>query len=173
MMAAGLGSFAVWFQWGQTRRCLDFFGPEIARRIQSAPRVELWSLAAGAAVPSVSDRLDVSTAAGVVHLRRGLLEDVNYRWPSADRPAAENPGGRPAPDAWDVALAFFDSDPDAGGASAGQAPDTVLAVDLGDPGSLTVVGRPGRVTLGRMGPGLRKWVEATRQAAGNARKSGF
>jgi hypothetical protein len=165
-LAAGLGAFAVWFQWGQTRRSLAFFGAAAARQIQTAPRVELWSLAVRDGVLLASERHDVSAAPGLVHLRRGLVEDVNYRWAAGgrDRPGADeadakaserSPAAQPLPaDAWDVALAF------SGGAD-GQ-PATILAFELDDDGALTVVGRPGRLALGRIGPGLRDWITATK-----------
>jgi hypothetical protein len=147
-LAACLAAFAVWFQWTQTRRCLAFFGPEIATAIQVAPRVEAWRLSptGGDGRPQATSRTDVSQARGLVHLRHGLVEDSNYAWtpePSAGRPPA----------AWDVALAFF---------SAGAAaPTAVLAFDLEHAGAVTVVGRPGRISLGRLAPGLRKWMAAT------------
>jgi hypothetical protein len=180
LVAAALGAFAVWFQWGQTRRCLGFFGPEITRQIQSAAGVELWWLEAGSAGPRVIRRQDVSRAAGLVHLRRGLIEDRNYAWPveNGARPE-EHAAGRdrlPAT-AWDVALAFYP-----GGVAeaaldgpaispAASPPAAVVAIDLDEPGSLTVVGRPGRVTLGRLGPGLRRWVEATAKDGFSGEKS--
>jgi hypothetical protein len=157
LAGVGLALFAVWFQWGQTRRCLAFFGPEAARRIQAAPRAELWSLVADGATVRVSSRLDVSLAPGLVHLRRGLIEDVNYRWEAGGARAAV-----PLPaDSWDEAIAFFD-------AATGDAAVTVVAFDLDGPdGSgrqpfATVVGRAGRVALGRLAPGLQRWIEATK-----------
>lgn len=146
LLAAGLGGFAVWFQRHQTRRCLDFLGPLAARRIQSAGRVELWTLAADGSVIRSVGRRDVSRAAGLIHLRRGLVEDVNYRWAAGRGPSQPLPAG-----AWDAALAFADSD--------GR---TVLAFDLDGDGSMTVVGRPGRITLGPIGPGLRTWIGTTK-----------
>jgi hypothetical protein len=167
LAGVGLALFAVWFQWGQTRRCLDFFGSAAARRIQAAPRVELWSLAAdGPAVRAVR-RLDVSRAPGLVHLRRGLIEDVNYRWEQAGSQAA----ARLPADAWDHAIAFFD-------APGGDLPVTVVAFDVDGPDgsgrqpAATVVGRPGRVALGPLAPGLRQWIEATKTGFQPA-KSGF
>jgi hypothetical protein len=167
LAGVGLALFAVWFQWGQTRRCLDFFGSAAARRIQVAPRVELWSLAAdGPAVRAVR-RLDVSRAPGLVHLRRGLIEDVNYRWEQAGSQAA----ARLPADAWDHAIAFFD-------APGGDLPVTVVAFDVDGPDgsgrqpAATVVGRPGRVALGPLAPGLRQWIEATKTGFQPA-KSGF
>ena len=158
LLAAVLGVFAVWFQWGQTRRCLAFFGPEVARQIQAASRVELWRLELAASGLRVAARQDVSAAPGLVHLRRGLIEDVNYHWPY---PAA---GGEVAdrldPSAWGMALAFWDHDRDLKDSETGP-PAAVLALGFDAPASLTVVGRPGRVAMGRLAPGLRKWVDAT------------
>jgi len=147
-MAVGLASFAVWFQWSQTKRCLAFFGPDIATAIQAAPRVEAWRLSpAGDAgrVLAVS-RADVSKAPGLVHLRHGLVEDSNYAW------SAVATGRRPT-ESWDVALAFF--------ASGASRPTAVLAFDLDTDGAVTVVGQPGSVDLGRLGPGLKQWMAAT------------
>lgn len=147
-LAACLAAFAVWFQWTQTRRCLAFFGPEIASAIQVASRVEAWRLSPTgvAGRPQATSRTDVSQARGLVHLRHGLVEDSNYAWT-----AEPLPGRQPA--SWDVALAFFmDGAPE---------PAAVLAFDLDDAGAVTVVGRPGRISLGRLAPGLRKWMDAT------------
>ncbi len=173
LLAATLAGFAVWFQWGQTRRCLGFFGPEITRQIQSAAGVELWFLEPGASGPVVVRRQDVSRAAGLVHLRRGLIEDVNYRWPDGDGPAPLSRAPLP-PAAWDFALAFFtDVVAEAPVASPSFLPAAVVAIDLDEPGSLTVVGRPGRVALGRLGPGLRRWVEATKKDGFSGEKSAY
>lgn len=166
LLAAGLGAFAVWFQWDQTRRSLAFFGAEAARQIQSAPRVELWSLEARDGEVRAVERRDVSRAPGLVHLRRGLVEDVNYRWGVAHAGqgqaaatdvekawSATGPAGRLPAGSWDTAIAFGDG--------SGGRPLTVLAFDLDGAGSMTVVGRPGRLALGRIGPGLREWIETT------------
>jgi hypothetical protein len=149
ILAAALGAFAVWFQWEQTRRCLAFFGPDVAAAIQSSPTVEIWQLESDGSRIWRMGAHDASQAPGLVHLRRGLIEDVNYAW---NEPARGPLGDRRLPGrSWDVALVFSDS---------GRSP-IVLAVDLDSPGSLTVVGRPGRVTLGRLGNGLAKWIRAT------------
>lgn len=158
LLAAVLGVFAVWFQWGQTRRCLEFFGPEVARQIQAASRVELWRLEPAASGLRLAARQDVSAAAGLVHLRRGLIEDVNYNWPDAAA-GAEVPD-RLDPSAWGMALAFWDHELHAEDSETGQ-PPAVIALGFDNPASLTVVGRPGRVAMGRLAPGLRKWVDAT------------
>lgn len=145
MVALGvaLAAFAVLWQWGQTRRCLSFYGSEAAHRIQSAPRVELWRLDPAARIPPPDDaRTDISQARGLVHLRHGLVEDANFAWDV-------QPGPGPAPA---FALAFFER-------GAGAEAATVLLVRLDESGgSLEVAGRPGAVTLGRIAAGLRKWL---------------
>lgn len=163
-----LGGFAVWFQWQQTRRCLEFYGPHVASAISLAPRVEIWQLepAGGPRRLRVLRRIDASGAAGLVHLRRGLVEDGNFTWSAAesgDRPEVGDrppPSGRHLPADWRLAIAFF---PDAE-----EPPPTAviaLAIDSQGRGVATVPGRPGRVTLGRIGSGLRTWLEATLAAA--------
>ncbi len=163
LMASALGAFAVWFQWKQTRRCLGFFGPDVAGAIQSAPTVELWGLTAEGGRVIQTSTHDVSQAPGLVHLRRGLIEDVNYDWATGGH--AGRPARLPSAD-WDVAIAFRDPDDSEQG-------NVVLAIDLDAPGALTVVGRPGRVALGRVRAGLTKWVEATQKAAYSPGKSGY
>lgn len=142
-LAAALACFAVWFQWRQTRRCLAFYGAPVARAVQSADRVELWSFVPGGGPPRVGRSIDVSRAAGLVHLRRGLVEDANFEW--APPAPGRLPGG-----GWDSALAFY--------AGPSAEPAAVLALDLDGGGWLTVVGRPGRIGLGRMVAGLRTWI---------------
>lgn len=158
LAAAGTG---IWFQWQQTRRCLAFYGVETAGRVSRAPQVELWLLAHPSGSRHTgrlraSQRLDISDAKGLVHLRRGLVEDANFAW-------AATTSDEPQPDAaWDIALVFTQDAATGGGRS-------LLAVDFGsekDDARLTVVGRPGRVTLGKIAKGLREWVTATAAAAG-------
>lgn len=150
-MAAVLASFAVWFQWNQTKRCLLLYGPVAARSIQSAKRVELWSLEAVGGRPRAVARVDVSKAPGLVHLRRGLVEDANFSW---DRGSS----GRLPADEWDTALAFY--------GEASTEPAAIVALDLDGPGWLTLVGHPGRIGLGRMADGLRTWCASTTAGQG-------
>ena len=139
----------VWFQRYQTRRCLAFYGPAAARRIAAAPTVELLLVQPGVEPGRLvaRSRVDVSKAPGLVHLRRGLVEDANFNWRASGGAAPE----RLPLESWDVAFVF--SEP------IGR---TALVIDL-DPsgGGLAVVGQPGRVRLGRIGPGLEKWVRST------------
>lgn len=148
LLVVGLAAAAtgIAYQRMQTRRCLDFYSADLARLVTAAPRVELIRVRPGDAAGRLeaTSVQNISAAKGLVHLRRGLVEDANFDW---GRPVAE---GRLPAEAWDLALVF--SDPDAAGARA------TLVFDL-DPagGSLAVVGRPGRVALGRIAPGLKKW----------------
>jgi len=149
LLLLGLAAAAtgVAYQRMQTRRCLEFYSPEVARLVTSAPRVELIRVRPGAEAGRLvaEDVRDISAAKGLVHLRRGLVEDANFDW---QRPGAEQ---RLSAAAWDLALVF--SDP------AFPHARVSLAVDFdGDGGSLAVVGRPGRVALGRIAPGLKKWI---------------
>lgn len=156
-LGAGLAVYAVAHQREQTRRCLGLFGADAAKGIASAAHVELCRLR-----PTGRDghleavaRRDVSRAAGLVHLRRGLVEDANYDWRADPSPDARLP-----PAAWDWAIAFADTGP------ASAAPGAILVVvDLPaepssteDSGWLAIVGRAGRVRLGRIGPGLARWI---------------
>ncbi len=161
---------AIWFQRQQTSRCLAFFGPVAARRITSAARVELLGVQPGGAPRRLASttRIDVSKAPGLVHLRRGLVEDANFMW---DEKGAEAGVGSDSERAmrddrrgegssrssrplgcWDAALVFTDRD---GGR-------TTLVIDL-DPhdGALAVVGQPGWICLGRIGRGLDAWIRDT------------
>ena len=151
LVLLGLAAAAtgIWFQWNQTRKCLAFYGADAARLITTAPRVEFVTFAAERSPGRLAaeSRRDISTARGLVHLRRGLVEDANFDW----RRGAVNAGERLPAAAWDMALVF--SDPAVAGAT------TSLVIDFDDRGgSLAVVGRPGRVGLGRIERGLRKWV---------------
>ena len=160
--AAAIG---IWFQWQQTRRCLNFYGVETAGQISRAPRVELWRLKPRAASGHTGrlaavQRLDITTAKGLVHLRRGLVEDANFDWGESAN------SQKPLPDAaWDVAFVFADAAGEKG---------SLLAIDLGsesESAQLTVLGRPGRVVLGKMAKGLRDWVKSTTHDGGRQQES--
>ena len=161
ILGAALASFAIWFQWQQTRRCLDFYGSAVARRIQIAPRVELWEPRGGGDTsgeggeprPESALRFDISRARGLVHLRRGLVEDANFDW--TRRGATGGP--------WDAALAFYDRPED------GE-PAAVLAFHFGPGpggGTLALVAGGEPVGLGRLEKGLRTWLAAARAESGS------
>lgn len=148
LLGIAAGGVAIGYQRAQTRRCLAFYGSEAARRVSKAPVVELLTVAPSGRPGRlvVTDRYDVTSAKGIVHLRRGLVEDAGFRW-AADEPAVALPL-----ESWDHALVFTDSD--------GSRTTVVIDVDTHG-GWLAVVGRGGRVALGRLGQGLAEWIEAT------------
>ena len=160
LLAAGIG---VWFQWQQTRRCLAFYGTRATEQISKSPFVELWQLkplSGGRHTGRLEAVLveDITEAKGLVHLRRGLVEDANFQWVEGNTERA------PLEDAaWDLALVFFDSK------QRNESERTVVVIDFGEnsqKANLTVVGRPGRVALGKMGKGLKTWVESTAKWVG-------
>lgn len=160
LLAAGIG---VWFQWQQTRRCLAFYGTRATEQISKSPFVELWQLkplSGGRHTGRLEAVLveDITEAKGLVHLRRGLVEDANFQWVEGNTERA------PLADAaWDLALVFFDSK------QKNESERTVVVIDFGEnsqKANLTVVGRPGRVALGKMGKGLKTWVESTAKWVG-------
>ncbi len=81
LLAAGVG---VWFQWQQTRRCLAFYGTRATEQISKSPFVELWQLKplSGGRHTGRLEAIrveDITEAKGLVHLRRGLVEDANFK----------------------------------------------------------------------------------------------
>lgn len=156
LVALGIlaAAFAIWYQRMQTSRCLQFYGPAAARLLREAPRVELLTLAPADRPGRLiaTSRRDVTAARGIVHLRRGLVEDFGFRWDDT-APAERLPAA-----AWDHAFVF--SDP----ARPGE--ETAIVVDL-DPegGWIAVAGQPGRVRLGRLGKGLATWINTSFPAA--------
>jgi len=164
LVAASTG---VWFQRHQTRRCLEFYGPAAARRISVAPVVELLIVQPGAGPGRLAcrTRIDASKAPGLVHLRRGLVEDANFAWQSIATSGSSE--ARLPSEVWDAALVFTEPASDAAG-NAGRSGggQTTLVIDI-DPagGAIAMVGQPGRMGLGRIGPGLEKWIRSTLSAA--------
>lgn len=148
-------AMAVWYQRLQTRRCLDFYGAAVARLVSKAPQVELLTLTPTGTAGRLraTARHDVTTTRGIVHLRRGLVEDAGFRW------GDPGPPGRLPDTAWDYAFVF--SDPNVPGRQA------KVVVDL-DPqgGWLAVTGGAGRVGLGRLRAGLEQWIKTSFPAAG-------
>lgn len=181
LVGLGLAAAAtgIWYQRHQTSRCLAFYGPPAARRITAAPRVRLMLLE-----PSSREgrlvavrTLDVSKAPGLVHLRRGLVEDANFAW-SPERTEEDRGASQRMPqETWTVALVFGAPAPADGpvdpaeetavviGFSGPDArevvPESGSASQPGANGFLTVAGQPGRLGLGRIGRGLQTWVRAT------------
>ena len=99
VIIAILGASASWwFRYSATHRAVAFWGPSVVRLIRDAPKVELFQFqSTGDPVNNTellrfleapTNRLDVSTARGLTHLRSALLEDRSYDWPP--RPTSPN-----------------------------------------------------------------------------------
>lgn len=78
---------------------------------------------------------------GLVHLRRGLVEDANFTWDAPTEPGQ--------PRAWSLALAFF-AEP--------EPLPAVLVFDTGETPAVAVAGRTGIMVPGPIAAGLRKWL---------------
>jgi hypothetical protein len=168
LMGVAAAITGIWFQRHQTRRCLEFYGASASRRITSAPRVELLTVQPGSGPGRLvfQSRIDVSKAPGLVHLRRGLVEDANFSWQTAGARPDVAPAARLPAAAWDVALVFTET----GGTDTSTRPrdagQTTLVIDFDAPGGcLAMVGQPGRIGLGRIGTGLEKWIRGTLSSA--------
>lgn len=162
-LGAGLALFAILHQRNQTVRCLRFLGAPAARRIAASTHVELLRLQPGEHEGRILavERWDISSARGVVHLRRGLVEDANYYWSARDDDRSAATGRLPAA-AWRWGIAFVDS----AGADGATRDDgaTILAFAPGEgdrstTGWMTLVGAAGRVRLGRIDRGISTWIE--------------
>ena len=104
-LAAAIGAY--WYQYRQTRHALAFWDGEVASLINRAPLIELVrfgsseSDSTSADVRSANDRADISSAPGVVHFRRSLLEDASFDWEATPSIASDKIG-------WDYAVQFSD-----------------------------------------------------------------
>lgn len=164
-IAAGITGIA--WQRGQTRRCLGFYGAEVARAITTAPHVELWSGVRPGDRPGTwlaATRRDVSAARGLVHLRRGLVEDANFLAGTASTGDGDRGGGEAADFGWSHVLVFSRGPVSKVDTGAGTAVALCFDGGGGAPRRLTVVGRPGVLPVGRIGRGIADWIEATASA---------
>lgn len=112
-VALVMASSAWAFYFRQQRRPLELWGAEAATLIVQAPQVEAWRLSADVesgipegdrhsiAVESsrlrIVERRDIASARGLLHFRKGLLNDRCFDW-NAKTPAP--------PDAWRYGLRF-------------------------------------------------------------------
>lgn len=145
----GLAAFALAFQWRQTRGCLGFYGSRLAQGDLDR------SAGGGLAAVRRSDPGPPRRARTVRRLPGGGAR-APAPWAGRGRELRLDAAtrGRAASQAsWTVALAFF-ADPQ------GE-PTGILAIGA-EPagGSLCVVGRPGRIGLGRLERGLATWIAA-------------
>jgi len=118
-LALAAAAASWWFRYAATHQAAQFWGREFTRLIRDAPYVTLIQMertpapdlsgfsifdlpegvTAGESWRIVSER-DISSAAGLTHLRAALLEDRSFDWPVPDSPPATD---------WKVQLQFRDS----------------------------------------------------------------
>src|SRR5262249_48288752 len=87
VVATLAATFAWWWNYSRGDQALEFFGPEGALLIRTAPHVSL--LAA-----SESPEIDLSRAPGLLNARASLLADASFQW--------TEPQGNVAPAEWAV-----------------------------------------------------------------------
>ncbi|MEX2175960.1 MAG: hypothetical protein WD872_16480 [Pirellulaceae bacterium] len=119
-------SFAWWWNYNRGRKALEFYGPQAARLIRTAPTVEIlvpieWGDPAanngdvdGGVIPdigySIRRRIDVSQAPGLIHARTSLLDDASYQWNADQREQVFTYFVRFADGADEVVIAFSEPD---------------------------------------------------------------
>jgi hypothetical protein len=155
LLAAGLtaAGAAIWHQYRQTRRALEYWGTEVADLIGNASSVELatWQPPSADARSNQADPqrpwFDISKARGLVHFRRSLLEDENFVWD--DTPPARDIE-------WDYAVRFGGDKDDA---------ELVFDLDRGLVAERSHADVPAILTA-RMVIGLAHFFEETLQQGG-------
>jgi hypothetical protein len=90
-VALAAATFAWWWNSQRARKVLDFYGPEAATLIRTAPKVEL--------LRDDDPVHDISQARGLLNARTSLLGDASYKW------ASEGQFARP-----DATLRFSDGE---------------------------------------------------------------
>ncbi len=90
MFALALAAATFAWSWNVSRgkRALEFYGPEAAHLIRTAPQVEILLVAARTPEPeeelvdglAVNRKIDISKAPGLIHARTALLDDASYDW---------------------------------------------------------------------------------------------
>lgn len=78
--------FSWWWNYNRGRKALEFYGPQAATLIRTAPKVEII-------LPDEERTIDISHAPGLLNARASLLSDASYDWsikteePSPNQPA--------------------------------------------------------------------------------------
>jgi hypothetical protein len=72
ILALTAAAFAWYINFHRGRRTLEFFGPEAAQLIRTAPKVEL--------LRDQEAVIDISKARGLLNARTSLLNDASYDW---------------------------------------------------------------------------------------------
>jgi hypothetical protein len=76
-VAVLMTAFAWWWNFNRGKQALDFYGPEGALLIRTAPVVEFLQ-------PSPEGTIDISKAPGLINARASLLSDASYDWTASD-----------------------------------------------------------------------------------------
>jgi hypothetical protein len=118
VIALAAASASWWFRYSATHRAAEFWGPQTARLIRDAPRIEMYQITPPMAAMALAreragvdrfmdaaDSHDISATPGITHLRNALLEDGSYQWP----PMSATPNVH-----WKWALIFSDVRPGPG-----------------------------------------------------------
>lgn len=94
-VAIAMAGFALWWNWGQGRRSLEFWGTDGGLAIRDAKQVQLLklkplasemgkksneSLAIDSHRWEIVGTKDVTGVHGLVHARHAFLEDASFRW---------------------------------------------------------------------------------------------
>jgi hypothetical protein len=75
-LAVLAAAFAWWWNFNRGRKALEFFGPEAATLIRTAPKVEILR-------PEPESNIDISRAPGLLNARAALLSDASFDWPAS------------------------------------------------------------------------------------------
>jgi hypothetical protein len=73
IVAALAATFAWWWNYNRGNQALEFFGPEGALLIRTAPRVTLLPT-------DTNQEIDLSQAPGLLNARASLLSDASFQW---------------------------------------------------------------------------------------------
>jgi hypothetical protein len=76
-VALAAAAFAWWWNFQRGRKALEFYGPEAATLVRTAPKVEL--------LRGDEPVRDISQAKGLLNARTSLLGDASYLWASEGR----------------------------------------------------------------------------------------
>src|SRR5439155_19690145 len=81
MLAVGLAAAVFSWSWNyhRGRNSLQFYGPEAATLIRTAPKVEILR-------PEPESNIDISRAPGLLNARAALLSDASYEWTASAAP---------------------------------------------------------------------------------------
>ncbi|MGY8768323.1 MAG: hypothetical protein ACKVH8_07840 [Pirellulales bacterium] len=100
-LATSAGIVTLIFTWSRGNQALEYWGTESAYEIRHAQTIELWTIepikepalandpaawdiASGSKKWKTTQRIDITEARGLVHMRQALIEDASYQWGETD-----------------------------------------------------------------------------------------